>query len=165
MIKHSQDRADALQKLTFTFYLSEKQANAILEMKLAKLTNLEVDKLNQELSELTATIVELKSILTDSQKVLKIIRDELEQVKIKYGNPRRTMISMELGDIDIEDLIKEEEVVISITHQDYIKRIKMEEYKAQRRGGVGITAHKAKEEKFCLKYLYNKYTLLFINVF
>lgn len=74
------------------------------------------------------------------------------------------MISMELGDIDIEDLIKEEEVVISITHQDYIKRIKMEEYKAQRRGGVGITAHKAKE-KFCLKYLYNKYTLLFINVF
>lgn len=89
MIKHSQDRADALQKLTFTFYLSEKQANAILEMKLAKLTNLEVDKLNQELSELTATIVELKSILTDSQKVLKIIRDELEQVKIKYGNPRK----------------------------------------------------------------------------
>jgi DNA gyrase subunit A len=166
MIKHSQDRADALQKLTFTFYLSEKQANAILEMKLAKLTNLEVDKLNQELSELTATIVELKSILTDSQKVLKIIRDELEQVKIKYGNPRRTMISMELGDIDIEDLIKEEEVVISITHQDYIKRIKMEEYKAQRRGGVGITAHKAKEEDFVENiYITNthSYLLMFSN--
>lgn len=148
IIKNSNDRADALQRLMYQFYLSEKQANAILEMKLAKLTGLEVGKLNEELADLEKLIAELKSILADNAKILKIIRDDLEQIKTNYGNPRKTVISTDLGGIEIEDLIKEEDVVVSLTHKGYIKRITMDEYKAQRRGGVGITAHKAKEEDF-----------------
>lgn len=166
MIKNSKDRADALQKLIYNFYLSEKQANAILEMKLSKLTGLEVDKLNEELSALEKLITELKGILSDGAKILKIIRDELEQIKVSYGNPRKTTISMDLGGIEEEDLIKEEDVVISLTHMGYIKRITMDEYKSQRRGGVGITAHKAKEEDF-VENIYitstHSYLLMFSN--
>ncbi|MFA7132874.1 MAG: DNA gyrase subunit A [Bacteroidales bacterium] len=148
IIKNSKDRADALQQLMSKFYLSEKQANAILELKLAKLTGLEVGKLNEELIELEKLVAELKGILADNSKILKIIRDDLEQIKINYGNPRKTVISTDLGGIEMEDLIKEEDVVVSLTHNGYIKRITMDEYKAQKRGGVGITAHKAKEEDF-----------------
>lgn len=166
MIKHSKDRADALQKLMFNFYLSEKQANAILEMKLSKLTGLEVDKLNEELTELEKLIAELKGILSDDAKVLKIIYDELEQIKTSYGNARKTTISMDLGGIDEEDLIEEQDVVISLTHNGYIKRITMDEYKTQRRGGVGVTAHKAKEEDF-VENIYitstHSYLLMFSN--
>ncbi|MDD3397676.1 MAG: DNA gyrase subunit A [Clostridia bacterium] len=148
IIKNSKDRADALQQLMSKFYLSEKQANAILELKLAKLTGLEVGKLNDELIELEKLVAELKGILADNSKILKIIRDDLEQIKMNYGNPRKTVISTDLGGIEMEDLIKEEDVVVSLTHKGYIKRITMDEYKAQKRGGVGITAHKAKEEDF-----------------
>ena len=151
IIKSSKDRQEAEKRLTENFELSEKQANAILEMKLSKLTSLEVDKLNEELASLEKLIAELKSILESPAKVLAIIRDELEEVKNKFGTPRKTEISIDMGGIDIEDLIKEEEVVISMTHSGYIKRISMDEYRAQRRGGVGVTAHKAKEEDFVEK--------------
>ncbi|MDD4408668.1 MAG: DNA gyrase subunit A, partial [Clostridia bacterium] len=147
IIKTSKDRADAQAKLMDNFELSEKQANAILEMKLARLTNLEVDKLNEELDMLEKTIAELKDILSNPTRVLQIIRNDLEQVKLSYGNPRKTEISQGVSTDEI-DFIKEEEVVISMTHRGYIKRIPMDEYKAQRRGGVGITAHKTKEEDF-----------------
>lgn len=151
IIKNSDDKQDAVQKLTENFELSEKQANAILEMKLSRLTGLEVEKLNEELAELESTIKELHSILESPEKVLHIIRGELEEVKQKYGTPRRTEISLDMGGIDIADLIEEEEVVVSMTHCGYVKRQSLSEYRSQRRGGVGVSAHKTKDEDFVEK--------------
>ena len=151
IIKASDDRQDAQTKLIETFNLDDIQANAILEMKLSKLTGLEVDKLNEELFELGRTIADLTNILETPARVLSIIRENLEVIKNTYGTPRKTEISMEMGGIDIEDLIEREEVVISMTHMGYIKRMALNEYRAQNRGGVGITAHKTKEEDFVEK--------------
>ena len=148
IIKNSDDKQDAMLKLTQNFELTDKQANAILEMKLSRLTGLEVQKLQEELAELEALIADLNDILATPKRVLAIINDELEAVKAAYGTPRKTEISLELGGIDIADLIPKEEVVISLTHGGYIKRQSASEYKAQRRGGVGISAHKTKEEDF-----------------
>lgn len=151
VIKSSKDKQEAVLNLTSNFELDEIQANAILEMKLSKLTSLEVEKLNEELAELEATITDLKDILEKPERVLKIVRDDLEAVKQAYGDERKTEISMEMGGIDIEDLIAEEDVIISMTHMGYIKRMSVDEYKAQNRGGVGITAHKTKDEDFVEK--------------
>ena len=150
-IKQSKDRQEAVLKLTTNFELDEIQANAILEMKLSKLTSLEVEKLNEELASLEMTIADLKDILEKPERVLKIIRDDLEKVKQEFGDARKTEISMDMGGIDIEDLIAEEDVIISMTHMGYIKRMSTDEYKAQHRGGVGITAHKTKDEDFVEK--------------
>ena len=151
IIKSSKDKQDALINLTTNFELDEPQANAILEMRLSKLTSLEVEKLNEELAELEHTIADLKDILATPARVLKIIRDNLEVIKNTFGDARKTEISLEMGGIDIEDLIAEEDVIISMTHMGYIKRMAMDEYKAQHRGGVGITAHKTKDEDFVEK--------------
>ena len=151
VIKSSKDKQDAMLNLTTKFELDEIQANAILEMKLSKLTSLEVEKLKEELAELERTIADLKNILETPARVLKIIRDNLEQIKNTYGDERKTEISLEMGGIDIEDLIAEEDVIISMTHLGYIKRMAMDEYKAQHRGGVGISAHKTKDEDFVEK--------------
>ncbi len=148
VIKQSQDKQDAITNLTSQFELDEIQANAILEMKLSKLTSLEVEKLNEELASLEATITDLKDILAKPERVLKIVRDDLEAVKQEFGDARKTEISMDMGGIDIEDLIAEENVIVSMTHMGYIKRMSADEYKAQNRGGVGITAHKTKDEDF-----------------
>ena len=148
VIKQSQDKQDAITNLTSQFELDEIQANAILEMKLSKLTSLEVEKLNEELASLEATITDLKDILAKPERVLKIVRDDLEAVKQEFGDARKTEISMDMGGIDIEDLIVEENVIVSMTHMGYIKRMSADEYKAQNRGGVGITAHKTKDEDF-----------------
>ena len=150
-IKQSQDRQEAITNLTSLFELDEIQANAILEMKLSKLTSLEVEKLNEELATLEATITDLKDILDKPARVLKIVRDDLENVKQEFGDARKTEISMDLGGIDIEDLIAEEDVIVSMTHMGYIKRMSVDEYKSQHRGGVGITAHKTKDEDFVEK--------------
>ncbi len=150
-IKKSKDRSDALVNLTQNFQLDEIQANAILEMKLSKLTSLEVEKLKEELESLEALILDLKDILEKPARVLKIVRDDLEEVKKQFGDERKTEISMDLGGIDLEDLIAEEDVIISMTHLGYIKRMGTDEYKAQHRGGVGITAHKTKDEDFVEK--------------
>ena len=148
IIKEADDRDDARIKLTSNFELDDIQANAILDMRLSKLTGLEVEKLEQEYAELEALINELNSILASEEKVLALIRANLEEIKQKYGDKRKTEISHDLGDIDIADLIKKEDVVVSMTHQGYIKRMSMSEYRAQKRGGVGISAHKTKEEDF-----------------
>ena len=150
-IKQSQDRQEAITNLTTLFELDEIQANAILEMKLSKLTSLEVEKLNEELATLEATITDLKDILDKPARVLQIVRDDLENVKQEFGDARKTEISMDLGGIDIEDLIAEEDVIVSMTHMGYIKRMSVDEYKSQHRGGVGITAHKTKDEDFVEK--------------
>lgn len=151
IIKQSEDKQEAVVNLTTNFELDEIQANAILEMKLSKLTSLEVEKLNEELASLEATIADLKDILEKPERVLKIVRDDLEEVKQSFGDERKTEISMDLGGIDIEDLIAEEDVIISMTHMGYIKRMSTDEYKSQHRGGVGITAHKTKDEDFVEK--------------
>ena len=147
-IKSSKDRQDAMVKLQEQFILSERQAAAILDMKLQRLTNLEVEKLKEELEQLHALIAELRGILADDNKIYAIVKKELTEIKEKYGNERKTEISIDYSDIDIADLIEKQDVVISITHQGYVKRLPVSEYRAQNRGGKGATAHKPKDEDF-----------------
>lgn len=148
IIKSSEDKQEASVRLTENFELDEIQANAILEMKLSRLTSLEVEKLNEELRELDALIIDLEDILATPARIMKILRDNFEEIKNQYGDARKTEISLDVGGIDIADLIAKEDVIISMTHQGYIKRMSLSEYKAQNRGGVGITAHKTKEEDY-----------------
>lgn len=148
IIKSSADTADACQKLMTTFSLSEKQANAILEMPLRRLTHLGVDALKAELQQLQDLIAEYKSIIASPAKVGEMIKTDLGEIKEKYGVPRATEISVDYGEINIADLVEKEDVVISMTHFGYIKRLPTTEYRAQRKGGVGITAHKPKQEDF-----------------
>ena len=148
VIKHSNDKEDAIKQLVEKFVLSEKQAQAILDMRLQRLTGLEVEKVKQELEATHNLIVELTGILNDEQKVLDIIKADLTEIKNKYGVPRKSEISLDYGDIDIADLIEEQTVVVSLTHDGYIKRMPISEYKSQHRGGVGVIAHKTKEEDF-----------------
>ncbi len=148
IIKKSSDKDDAVSRLIAKFELSDKQANAILEMRLQRLTSMEVEKLNEELVELDNLIKDLKDILSDVNRVKAIIRADMEAIKEKYSSPRKTELSYDYGDIDIADLIPEEDVVISLTHFGYVKRVPVTEYKTQHRGGKGVTAHKPKEEDF-----------------
>ena len=151
IIKQSADKNVAAQRLMEAFELSDKQANAILEMRLQRLTSLEVEKLQEELAELERTIADLKDILANEQRVLDIIKSDLTVIKENYPSERKTELSYDYGEIDVEDLIEEEDIVISMTHGGYIKRQPVAEYKAQRRGGMGITAHKPKDEDFVEK--------------
>ena len=147
-IKSSKDRTDASIKLKERFLLSDEQTNAILDMKLSRLTALEVDTIKNEYNELVAKIDDLTDILAKPQRVLDIIKSELLEIKQKYDTPRRTQIENVYDDIDIADLIDKEDVVISMTHLGYVKRLPVSEYKAQHRGGTGVTGHKPKEEDF-----------------
>ena len=151
IIKESSDKFAAIAKLTEAFELDEKQANANLEMRLQRLTSLEVDKLKDELTALEATIADLKDILAHEERVMAIIRADLIDIKNRYPSPRRTEISVDYGSIEDADLIDKEDVVISLTHSGYIKRLPVTEYKAQNRGGMGITAHKPKDEDYVEK--------------
>ena len=148
IIKQSDDKNDALTKLQERFNLSERQSNAILEMKLSRLTGLEVEKLNAELDELELTIAHLKAVLADESKIDEIIKAELLEIKEKYPTPRKSTLVMDYDDIDIGDLIERHDVVISLTSQGYVKRLPVSEYKSQHRGGRGVNAHKTKEEDF-----------------
>lgn len=165
-IKESADRTTAVKNLTEKFELDEIQANAILEMKLSRLTNLEVDKLKEELVELEAKIKDYEDILARPERVLEIIKQNCEDVKKAYGDERRTEISMDYGDIDVEDLIPLEDNVVSLTSEGYVKRMPVAEYKAQKRGGMGVSAHKTKEEDL-VKYMFTTSShnnlLLFTN--
>jgi len=148
IIKSSSDRQDASSKLQENFLLSDKQANAILDMRLQRLTSLEVEKLKAEQEELLNLIIDLRGILASEEKVKNIIIDELLEIKEKYGEERKSEITIDYSDINIADLIEQEDVVISMTHFGYIKRIPVAEYRTQHRGGMGAIAHKAKEEDF-----------------
>lgn len=147
-IKLSNDKNDAVERLTRLFELDEKQANAILDMRLQKLTGLEVEKLKAELEEVEGLIKEYKEILASELRILEIIKGDLIEIKTKYGVPRKTEISYDYSSIDIGDLIPKETVVLSLTHGGYIKRMPVSDYKSQHRGGVGVIAHKTKEEDF-----------------
>ena len=151
LLKKSRDRQDAMAKLCETYLLSERQAAAILDMRLQRLTGLEVEKINAELAEIEKQVEYYNFVLSNDEEVKAIIVRELEGVKAQYNTPRRSEITYDYGDIDIEDLIEQEDVVISMTHGGYIKRLPVSEYKAQHRGGMGVTAHKAKDEDFVEK--------------
>ncbi len=148
IIRHSADKNSACSALIEEFLLSDKQANAILEMRLQRLTSMEVEKLNEELVELDKTIADLKDILANESRVKAIIRKDMEEIKEKYPSPRKTELSYDYGDIDEADMIPVEDIVVSLTHFGYVKRVPVAEYRTQRRGGKGVTAHKPKEEDF-----------------
>jgi DNA gyrase subunit A len=148
IIKTSDDKADACAKLIKKFVLSEKQANAILDMRLHRLAKLEVDKIKAELAQLKELIADLKSILASPKRVLEIIKNELVEIRNKYGSERRTELVHDFGEIEIADLIEKEDVVVSMSHYGYIKRLPLAEYRAQKRGGRGSNSHVTKEEDF-----------------
>ena len=148
IIRASADKNSACEALINEFELSDKQANAILEMRLQRLTSMEVEKLNEELVELSKIISDLKDILANESRVKAIIRKDMEEIKEKYPSPRKTELSYDYGEIDVADMIPVEDVVISLTHFGYVKRVPVAEYRTQRRGGKGVTAHKPKEEDF-----------------
>jgi DNA gyrase subunit A len=138
IIRKSEDTAEADAKLRKRFGLSEKQSDAILNMRLAKLTGLEIEKLEAELKEVRATIKELKSILASKPKRMSILKDEMDEVAGTFGDDRRTEIVADQGEFTVEDLIAEEDMVITVSHSGYIKRIPITTYKRQRRGGRGL---------------------------
>jgi len=137
-IRSSKDVPTARNALMEKFSLTEKQAQAILDMRLQKLTGLEREKLEEEYKELQKTIAYLKRLLADQDLLMSVIKDDLLQMKEKYGDPRRTQITAAENEMDIEDLIPEEDVVITITHKGYIKRMPQDAYKSQKRGGKGV---------------------------
>ena len=148
IIKESRDNEEAQQELIRNFELSERQATAILEMRLRRLTGLEVEKLKNEEVELSKTIADYKDILARPERVKEIVKNELIVVRDKYGEDRRSEITFDYDDIDIADLIEKEDIVVSLTHCGYVKRIPVSEYKSQHRGGLGVTAHKPKDADF-----------------
>jgi DNA gyrase subunit A len=149
LIKASETPDIARNGLMSNFALSEKQAQAILDMRLQRLTGLERQKIEDEYRELLKRIAELKAILGDRQLVLNIIRDELGEIREKYGDERRTeIVDQTATSFEAEDLIAEEDMVITISHAGYIKRLALDSYRAQRRGGRGATGIKVRDEDF-----------------
>lgn len=148
LIKTSPNGAAAKERLIQRFNLSERQAQAILDMRLQRLTGLEREKLMNEHKDLCALVEHLESILADENKLLGIIRGEVTEIRNKFADPRRTEITELLDDIDLDDIIQEEEMVITLTHLGYIKRIASDTYRSQRRGGRGIAGQATREEDF-----------------
>ena len=146
--KTAKDKTDCVEKLVANFVLDERQATAVAELRLYRLSHLEVDKLNEELASLEAAIADYKDILANESRVLEIIKNDLLEIKRKYPSERKTEIAVDYGDIEDADLIPVEQVVITLTHSGYVKRLPATEYKAQHRGGMGVTAHRPKEEDF-----------------
>jgi len=164
LIRSSKNPEEAREKLMSTFELTEVQAKAIVEMRLRQLTGLEQDKLRTEFDELINTIADLKDILANKERRMEIIKQELSEVKEKYGDERRSEINYAGGDLSIEDMIPDEQVVITISHAGYIKRTPLNEYKTQHRGGVGQKASSTRTEDF-LEHLFvgtnHQYMLFF----
>jgi len=146
LIKASPDTDTASQRLQATFGLSERQAKAILDMRLARLTGLEIDKLDQELAEVRAQIAELREILGSLERRKQIVKDELREIASTYGDPRRTEIIGYDGDFTDEDMIPDDEMVITVSHYGYIKRLPVDTYRSQNRGGRGLQGMETKEE-------------------
>jgi len=167
LIKKSKSPQEAVQALCEKFGLTEIQARAILDMRLQRLTGLEREKIDDEYAELSRLIKTLQGILDDPQKVLDIIVTELGEIKKKYGDERRTEIVDSIEDIDIEDMIVEEDMVVTVSHYGYIKRNPVSLYRSQRRGGKGKVGMGTKEEDFVEKIFIastHHYILIFTNV-
>ncbi|MGG7079525.1 DNA gyrase subunit A [Clostridium sardiniense] len=148
IIRNSKTTEIAKNTLIERFNLSDKQCQAILEMRLRRLTGLERDKIEEEYAELMKEIEYLKSILASEEKLLSVIKEELLEIKNRYNDERRTKIENNVNEIDVEDLIQEQEIVITLTHTGYVKRISSDVYSAQKRGGKGIQAMSTKEDDF-----------------
>jgi len=148
LIRASSNPDEARTALQKKFDLSEIQAKAIVEMRLRQLTGLEQDKLRSEYDELLVTIADLKDILEKKERRMQIIKDELLEIKAKYGDERRSTIEYAGGEFSVEDMIPNEKVVITISHAGYIKRTPLAEYKTQNRGGVGQKASTTRDEDF-----------------
>jgi DNA gyrase subunit A len=164
IIRAASDTPVASTQLQARFKLSERQAEAILNMRLAKLTGLEIDKLEAELKEVRAIIKDLRALLGSREKRMALLKTELQQIAAKYGDERRTEITSDEGEFTIEDLIADEEMVITISHSGYIKRTSVSTYKKQRRGGRGLNGQALKDEDF-IQHLFVASTHEYILVF
>ena len=164
-IRESRTADIARTALMENFKLSEKQAQAILDLRLQRLTGLEREKIEEEYQETLKAIEEYKAILADESRILGIIKDELTQVKEKYGDERRTRITIDTSELNVEDLIAEEDVVITLTHNNYIKRMPIDTYRRQNRGGKGIKGMGTKNEDFVESMLITTthHTILFFT--
>jgi DNA gyrase subunit A len=166
IIKKSKDVPDADARLRKRFGLSEKQSDAILNMRLAKLTGLEIEKLEAELKEVRATIKELKGILASKPKRMGILKEEMTEVADKFGDDRRTEIVADQGEFTVEDLIAEEDMVVTISHSGYIKRIPVSQFRRQRRGGRGLNGADLKADDW-VEHLFiagtHDYLMFFAN--
>ena len=164
LIRSSKDGDEARAKLIERFKLSEIQARAIVEMRLRQLTGLEQDKLRAEYEEIMKLIASLKELLASKELRMQLIKDELTEIRDKYGDARRSQIEYSGGDVSIEDLIADENVVITISHAGYIKRTSLSEYKTQNRGGVGQKGSATRDQDF-LEHLFvatnHQYSLFF----
>ncbi|AVR46288.1 DNA gyrase subunit A [Christiangramia fulva] len=164
LIRASSNADEAREKLMERFELTEIQARAIVDMRLRQLTGLEQDKLRAEYEEILKTIEDLRDILARKERRMEVIKEELQEVKEKYGDERRSEIEYSGGDLSIEDMIPDEKVVITISHAGYIKRTSLTEYKTQNRGGVGQKGSNTRNEDF-LEYLFvgtnHQYMLFF----
>lgn len=164
-IRESRTADIAREALSNSFKLTEKQAQAILDLRLQRLTGLEREKIEEEYQETLKAIEEYKAILADENRILGIIKDELTQVKNKYGDARRTKLTIDTSEINVEDLIAEEDVVITLTHNNYIKRMPLDTYRRQNRGGKGVKGMGTKETDFVENMLITTthHTILFFT--
>src|SRR5579859_1752534 len=166
LIRGSRDTEAARTGLIERFELTIAQAQAILQLTLSRLTALEADKIRRDYADLMERIEELREILGDEQKVLDLIKEELQEISDRFGDERRTEITHAEGEIDIEDLIADQQMVISITHSGYIKSLPLSTYRQQRRGGVGVTGMDMKEDDY-IEHLFvsstHDYLLFFTN--
>ena len=165
MIRESRTADIARAALMMTLDLSEKQAQAILDLRLQRLTGLEREKIEEEYQEILKTIEWLESVLADEAKLFNIIKEELLEIKRKFGDGRRTRITEDISKLNMEDLIAEEDVVITLTHNNYIKRMPLDTYRNQKRGGRGVTGMGTKEEDFVENMLITTthHTILFFT--
>ncbi len=165
IIRASSNIQDAKTSLCEHFGLSDEQADAIVKMQLGRLSGMERDKIEEEYVDITAKIAEYRDILADEARVLSIVKEDLVALKNKYGDERRTEISMVTTEIDIDDLIDEEDIVVTMTHNGYIKRMPVDTYHSQRRGGRGISGMATREEDFVEHLLTTTthHTLLFFT--
>ena len=152
-IKKSENTSAAHEGLMKKFGLTDRQAKAVLEIRLQQLTHLEADKLKKEEQELKENIAELKQLLSDEKEILKVIKKEVNELKAKYGDERRTKVLKQVEEITEQDLIEKKDVIIMITSLGYVKRVDLKVYREQKRGGSGITGTELKEEDFVTKMI------------
>jgi DNA gyrase subunit A len=164
LIRAAEDTPTASAQLQTRFKLSERQSEAILNMRLAKLTGLEIEKLEEELKEVRAIVKELRSLLASKDKRMALLKSELTHIAAKYGDERRSEITSDEGEFTIEDLIADEEMVVTISHSGYIKRTSVSTYKKQRRGGRGLNGQALKDEDF-IEHLFVASTHEYLLVF